>query len=227
MDNLRLFKQIAKPEYEDANSYWSTFLKLKHVDPNHLNTLASYERALNSLDSHSWALIRPRAIRLSTKLDSIGRYKEFFELLNEVKGYAYLKGLGCENVAFLPTSSERNTKTPDLFAVKHGEQYLCEVKTKNTSNDYEQKVRDSRVIRTGSELSEQLLESVNATIAKAYQQLSTYSSSHHIKIIYLCINYDNEGVDYRLRNKYNCQIQKSFEDMGLKDVILQIDDFCL
>ncbi len=227
MEDLNLFKQIAKPENDKPNSYWDTFSKLRHVGQNHLNTLASYEKALNSLDSHSWDLIRPKALQLSTTVDRHGRYTEFFELLNEVKGYAYLKELGCDSVAFIPTSKEKNTKSPDLLACKDGRQYLCEVKTKNTSDIYEQKVSTSQVIRTGNELSEQLLVAVSSTITRAYQQLSAYNSPHSLKIIYLCISYDNEGVDYRLRQKYNSQIQMSFEDMGLNDVLLQIDDDCI
>lgn len=224
MDELNFFKQIANPESDDPSSYWNTLKKISRLDPNHMTVLASYERALRELDSNSWKLIQPRAVQLSTKLDPFGRYREFFELLNEVKGYAYLKSLGCEGITFIPRSSKRNTKTPDLTGLKNGQPYFCEVKTKNTSVDYEQKVKGSHVIRTGKELPHQMLESISSTITKAYQQLSSYKATNSIAIIYLCISYDNEGVDTNLRYLYNSQIKRSFEELGLRDVILQIDD---
>ena len=72
------------------------------------------ENELSGLDADQWDFLKDKIRPRLTSRDERRGWSQFFETLNEVRGYVYLKRIGCSGIRFIP--SESGKKTPDLGA---------------------------------------------------------------------------------------------------------------
>lgn len=148
-----------------------------------------------------------------------------FDKLNEVKGYKFLKSIGCEEVSFIPRSIKHGIETPDLKGYKNGALVLCEVKTKHVSDEFIHARDNSDVIRTDERLPEALEKLLSNTFKKAASQLnSELDSVTSEKYIYLNIEYDNESVSPHIRRVLNIQTRNVFNSINFIGIKLVIDN---
>ncbi len=94
--------------------------------------MGGYAADLDGLDDAAWAALKGEAVKRFARLRREG-VRALFDLLNEAKGYSYLKSLGCRDIAFVAHTYDR--KSPDLSATLDGRQVLCEVKTVEISGE--------------------------------------------------------------------------------------------
>ncbi|HUZ68416.1 MAG TPA: hypothetical protein VMU65_01770 [Candidatus Saccharimonadales bacterium] len=131
------------------------------------------ERPLATLDEDAWTDVLERAAPLTMQRDAKRGWQSLFDTLNEAKGYAYLRSLGCSEVGFI----HRDTRTtPDLRAVLDGRHVLCEVKTINVSQDEadrRERIHQGEMIATSvaTSLTAGMLDKVIATLTHAIEQL--------------------------------------------------------
>jgi hypothetical protein len=219
---LRLY-QIGNMYRENENSYFHSSFDELHESESFERFLLPYENALSNLDEISWSFLKEEAEKLCISRDKNERWREFFDKLNEAKGYVFLKSIGCQEISFIPRAETNGVETPDLKGIKNGSTILCEVKTKNISDVFIDAMDNSRVIRTNEILAEKLKAILEKIFRKAESQLNSMQSlSQCEKYIYLIITYDNEEVDPSFSKKLNVQTQQLFQSMNMDNLKLVI-----
>src|SRR3990167_1342237 len=89
------------------------------------------EGQLCNLDEKAWQTFKSKVKSYSTRYDPLRGYSQVVDLLNEVRGYIFLKDQGYENVEFI---EEGDGKNPDLHATGKSGEALMEVKTLHWSD---------------------------------------------------------------------------------------------
>lgn len=142
-------------------------------------TLEAYEADLAGVDDAAWLSLKAEAVQRLSRIrarpwDALG------DFMNEVKGYAHLKNLGCTDISFVARTYER--KSPDLMATLEGRRVLCEVKT---------------LVVQETPLSDDFLDGkLTWTIAEAKAQLHEFGQGDDRKIVYLVLRWDaSDGGD--------------------------------
>lgn len=180
---------IADPESPDA--YFQDFEEGLANLAEKRDAFLRLERVLRELDTSGWEDLKRRAVPLLTKRDKTGRgWKQLFDILNEARGYKYLKSIGCTGVRFIPPLL---TQTPDLEAVSGANRVLCEVKTINPS-DEEIAARNGppNVRSLPMPLTHGFFRKLSKTVEDAKQQMATYDPPHEfIHIVYLNLSFDD------------------------------------
>lgn len=225
MRKFPLLEQISSLQSENEGSYFNLKYQTLHETEWFQHFLGEYEKVLAQLDSNSWNYILEQTQVLCTTKDKHGRWNALFEKLNEVRGYAYLKSIGCNDVKFLLPSTKNGVETPDLLGVKGGTKVLCEVKTKQSSDVYMSAVNTTKVIRANEFMPTRLKELTERIFNKAYSQLISFpNQAEYRKIIYFNVEYDSEKVDQGFKASLDKATRKIFEFMQLDNVELVIHD---
>ena len=152
------------------------------------------------LDAESWRDLKARLLPLLTVRDEKRGWRDLFDTLNETKGYAYLKSLGCADVTFI---KRQNKKTPDLGATLDGGRVLCEVKTINISQaeaDRRDRVHrgEIRVFHVPVHVTPQFLQKVTSTLESAVRQLDHEDPERTARrIVFTVLNFDDSVCDYQ------------------------------
>jgi hypothetical protein len=92
-----------------------------------------WEEDFAHLDQVSRADVIKRAGPLVTQKAANRGWSALFNILNEIRGYSYLKALGY-SVTFIPPSKKQGVRTPDLHGTARLGDALLEVKTVNMSD---------------------------------------------------------------------------------------------
>lgn len=92
------------------------------------------ERWLGALDVDAWADFKERVPEVVTLYEPGRGWRALSDLLDEARGFGYLKSISCTNVYFVKRSKKRSERTPDLGALRDGRLVFCEVKTINESD---------------------------------------------------------------------------------------------
>lgn len=130
------------------------------------------------------------------KADAIRGYHQFEEMLNELRGYAYLQDKGYNEIELIKDSNEM--QTPDVGAFKCGQlDCVLEVKTINVSND-DRAIWDSlgraesrRMRRDKYGIPDGMKEKIKDSLSRAKTQVTLYFPSLQIRrIVYLVIKMD-------------------------------------
>ncbi len=122
------------------------------LEPGKREYFEKTEVDLQGMDEAAWAAIKEKLKRWPKVRTHEHRALEpLYEILNEAKGYNYLKRTGCSNVRFVRVSARQNEKTPDLAAEHRGQQVLCDVKTINRSYNEVERARTGGVLRAPRE----------------------------------------------------------------------------
>ena len=183
--------QLPYPPPPDAYDFEikDTYLKLKQ--------LRDIEAELQGLDRTSWDCLKADLIPLLTARDAKRGWQALFDKLNEAKGYNYLVQIGCSSVKFIPRSSARGHKTPDLQGILDSTNVLCEVKTINIS-EVESACRNRGSVRnTLLQLPVGFFSKLKSGLDTARNKMEVYRpGTGTMKIAYVIINYDDLLHEY-------------------------------
>lgn len=163
------------------------------------------ESYLQGLGLAPWIFLKKETRSYLAKKDQKGRgWQQLFAILNQAKGYNYLRRVGCLNVQFIPRATIDGVETPDLEGEIDHRKVLCEVKTINIS-DIEVAARNgsSGLMR---EIVEKPLEpgffhKLSEDFKKAKQQMEAYDGRPDVRrIVYVVVNFDNFWGDFKERH---------------------------
>src|SRR5688572_2095883 len=103
---LRQLK-AAVPDPTHPDAYFQSFDRNVQESEHVQRLYLRYERPLQLLDPEAWRDLKERATPLTMKRHPTRGWQSLFDTLNEGLGYAYLHGIGCVGIAFLPRASKR------------------------------------------------------------------------------------------------------------------------
>jgi hypothetical protein len=196
----RLYElKAATPDSSHPDAYFRCFetnLQSEHVRFVYMQ----FERPLQSLDADAWSVLKQRVTPLLSARSASRGWQKLFDALNEARGYAYLRNLGCNEVAFIKPTKRR---TPDLSARQGGARVLCEVKTINISKEeanrrYATSLGHLRAFSVPIHAAEGMLSKVSHTLADAIQQLDSEDPSRTARrIVFTVIDFDDSVGDYQ------------------------------
>ena len=161
---FELKDMLDNPSHPDA--YFQNFEDSVNESQSKRDAFVGLERQVAILDKCAWKDLKERAsVYLQTRDGGRG-WQALFNLLNEAKGFAYLRCIGCTGVRFIPRTKD---KTPDLEAFRDGWRVLCEVKTINISQeeaDIRQRIHHGAFVSTdvSREVSEGFLNKLTSTL---------------------------------------------------------------
>ena len=181
------------------------------------------EVQLQQLDPIAWAHLKQKLQPLLTRKHPTRGWQSIFDTMNEAKAYAYLHGIGCTEVKFIPESSEKGRKTPDLEANLGNHKVLCEVKTINISDEEAQTRHDQLSRQIFATLPEGFFNKLRADLNRAKEQMDSVSiSTDTKKFVYVTINFDDSLHEYAeaYREQIQFHILRNIDD-GL-DIFLDI-----
>jgi hypothetical protein len=92
------------------------------------------EEKLAQLDPTAWEDLKSKLLSHSSSKQKSEKRKQFWELLNEVRGYVLLAGRGYSKIKFIPSAHKISEKRADLLA-ESPTRAILEVKTINRSDD--------------------------------------------------------------------------------------------
>lgn len=160
------------------------------------SVVASYDRALRSLDAESWRVLRQKAMQ-SFPCDIEDRGKQhFFNQLNEAFAYRFLVRQGHQQVAFVPEDTKKKRKTPDIRFLKGGAESFCEVKTIGISVDEIARTKSGEAFSTSiySELKSPFLnKKLPDAIRTALGQLKAADGPG---LVFLVVQFDDFTLQY-------------------------------
>lgn len=91
-----------------------------------------WEQTLRELEPNAWLDFLKKAENWNFSYHRIAGLKGLSELMNEAKGYVFLKRSGCGEIKFIPTAT---VKTPDIEGNCDTGKIILEVKTVNPSEE--------------------------------------------------------------------------------------------
>ncbi len=165
--------------------------------PQKLKQFRDIERDLQGLDPAAWAFLKSELAPLLTAKDPVRGWEALLNKLNQAKAYNYLVRCGYSRVAFIPPSSVKGKKTPDLEASNAAGKALCEVKTINVSDIEAERLQAGGVTTVEDQLNIFFLNKLGSTLRQAKTQIEAYDPNGECKkIAYVTINYDNRSHEY-------------------------------
>lgn len=191
MSHIRQLVALAKATYPDDDFFAGVEQTLTLI-PEARTQYRAYERALSTLDSESWIVLRDKAIAHFTD-HRIGQRKQgFFNQLNDAFAYQYLVRRGYKHVRIL---RETGKTQPDIEYLDGGEKRFCEVKTIGISDAVI--ARRIKVQVTSSsiyqELSSGFLSKLESTLNVANCQIKARRGTG---LIFLVMYFDDFTLDH-------------------------------
>ncbi len=177
---------------------------------------------LQGLDEAAWAAIKEKLKHWPKVRTHEHRALEpLYEILNEAKGYNYLKRIGCSNIRFVSVSARQIGKTPDLAAEHGGQQVLCDVKTINRSDNEVERIRTGGVATSPERVPDELVTKIRKTAESARAQITCYAPGGTAqRIAYFVVSYDEQ--DYS--TLYQAQLKHEFSTNPVKAIQVIITD---
>lgn len=175
--------------------------------------ISVYKSALHSLDESSWQALKAKVNKLFKQSDSIRGKQQFFNQLNEVLAYKYLKDHGYSNITFVPEGTKEGVKSPDLEFEEQGKKGLCEVKTINKSDEELNRceVFDSSIY---AELSDGFINKFKFHLDNAQEKMPNSNSK---KLVYMVVHFDDLLLSFF--SKYEKEIlsiiEKEYADLEI------------
>jgi hypothetical protein len=215
MRHIRELIALAKAAYPGDDFFAGVEQTLKVV-PGARAQYRAYERALSTLDSESWIVLRDKAIAHYTD-HRIGQRKQgFFNQLNDAFAYQYLVRRGFGHVRIL---LEVGKTQPDIEYIADGEKRFCEVKTIGISDEVI--ARRARVQVASSSiyqhLSKGFLNKLESTLSAADRQIKARRGKG---LIYLLMYFDDFTLDYY--DRYRKQISACLEAHTAESIYIKI-----
>ncbi len=215
MHHIRQLIALAKATYPDDDFFAGVEQTLKLM-PEARTQYRPYERALSTLDSESWIVLRDKAIAHFTD-HRVGQRKQgFFNQLNDAFAYQYLVRRGYEHVRIL---RETGKTQPDIEYMDGGEKRFCEVKTIGISDAVI--ARRTKVQVTSSsiyqDLSSEFLSKLESTLNAADLQIKARRGTG---LIFLLMYFDDFTLDHY--NRYREQISACLESHMAESIYIKI-----
>jgi hypothetical protein len=215
MRHIRELIALAKAAHPGDDFFAGVERTLKIV-PGARAQYRAYERALSTLDSESWIVLRDKAITHFTD-HRIGQRKQgFFNQLNDAFAYQYLVRRGYGHVRIL---REVGKTQPDIEYIDSAEKRFCEVKTIGISDEVI--ARRGKVQVTSSsiyqELSSGFLNKLEKTLSVADRQIKARRGKG---LIYLLMYFDDFSLDYY--GRYRKQISACLESHTAESIYIKI-----
>ncbi len=156
------------------------------------SVIATYDRALSTLDQESWAYLQKKALGEFCSGKNNGRGKQpFFNQLNEAFAFRFLLLNDHQQVAFIPEDIKKKNKTPDICFMRNGSFSFCEVKTLSISENEISRMASESVIDNSiyQELDNSFLETkLSSTINLAREQIMSAGTDG---LVYLIVHFDD------------------------------------
>lgn len=118
-----------------TDPFFSNFETSLRTHPLKRSYYAAYERAFSCLDDSSWTNLRSKAVDHFSNSRPKGGKAPLFDQLNDAFAYRWLVNRGFSQVTVLPEDRHATLKSPDISFCGCGQQFACDVKTLNVSND--------------------------------------------------------------------------------------------
>ena len=215
MRRIRELIALAKERYPNDDFFSGVKQSLKLV-PKARAQYQAYERALSTLNSESWIVLRDKAIAHFTDHRD-GQLKQgFFNQLNDAFAYQYLVRRGYEHVRILRETGETQ---PDIEYMDGGEQRFCEVKTIGISDEVI--ARRAKVQVTSSsiyqELPSKFLIKLERTLNAADYQIKARRGTG---LLFLLMYFDDFTLDHY--DRYREQISACLESHTAENIYIKI-----
>jgi|GEM_PF-888524 hypothetical protein len=215
MRHIRELIALAKVAYPRDNFFAGVEQTLKIV-PEAREQYRAYERALSTLDSESWMVLRDKAIAHFTD-HRPGQWKQgFFNQLNDAFAYQHLVRRGYEHVRIL---REVGTTQPDIEYIDCAKKRFCEVKTIGISDEVIG--RRAKVQATSSSIYQNLscgfLSKLESTLSAADRQIKARRGKG---LIYIIMYFDDFTLDYY--DRYRKQISACLESHTAESIYVKI-----
>lgn len=198
---LRDMAQISS----SPDAYFQDFCKRLAESRVMLKHFRDIETDLQGLGAPAWEHLKVEVAPLLASKDDTRGWQSLFDKLNEAKGYNHLVNIGCTDVRFIPQSSVKGEKTPDLEGILAGVRVLCEVKTINVSDVEASRRASGAAGGVSGRLPEGFLNKLKSDLTVAQKQMAAYSSdSSAIRIAFVVVNFDDILHEYA--DEYSRQI---------------------
>jgi hypothetical protein len=169
----------------------------------------------------AWAALKAKLTPLPKKHKK-RQLQPLYDALNEAKGYNFLVRMGCTNVHFIPVSTTKGQKTPDLGADAEGHKVLCDVKTINVSEEEVERRLTGGVGKSTSELDRGFFDKLKSDIDHAKVQMVIFNPDNAVrKIAYIVVNYDDYLHEYA--DRYWPQIVQFIANYPIHDLEVEFD----
>ena len=160
--------------------------------PGKLACYQEFEQDLQSLDPDAWTFLKSELRLLLTARDDKRGWQALVDKLNQAKAYAYLKRCGYTQIEFIPPSTVRGQRTPDLSAFAATTKVLCEAKTINISEYEAHRRYTGGVGSTEAQLPDGFFRKLRHDLIEAKDQMNAYDPSVGIKrIAFVVVNFDD------------------------------------
>jgi hypothetical protein len=208
--------QIKSPD--NLNPFWKN-LDATLQDPDKRRKCRPYETALQSLDSAAWEFLKEEASKYLIKWDEKNArgQQQLIDILNQARGYNFLKERGCSNIRFIRRPKITSIETPDLEGTLGDIKIICEVKTINISDDEALTRREMshffrpRCDQAPCKLEQGFFKKLEQDIKKAKSQIEAHAEGKETaKIIYIIPNFDDFWGEQK--EKYYQQIDEYLRD---------------
>ncbi len=191
MKRIRELIAESRSRYPD-DDFFSNFESLCKIDKARKAWYQCYDRALLTLDSKSWKLLKEKALQHFLDHREGQKKQGFFNQLNEAFAYRYLINMGYSNIRFIPEDKGRR---PDIGYDFNGLQMYCEAKTLSISDD-EITRRAGNEVHDGfvyTSLSDGFINKFTEAYKLAKQQIDALGSHG---TVYIMIYLDDFTLDY-------------------------------
>jgi len=198
------------PDPRSPDAYFQNFDE--NVQDFHVRQIyARWETELQGLDEDAWEFLKCEASPYLIHKDRSGRgWQQLFDILNQARGYNYLKAIGSSNVRFIPRAKS-SARTPDLEGVLDLGRVFCEVKTINITQKEVCARKEFTVREISTCLDDWFLRKLHLNIMEAKDQLDTYmrrarGDSTSTSISALTISWESTKNSIFVRSMNICQI---------------------
>ena len=193
------------PDPPPASAYLRDLDRSLADIPQKLFQFRRIEQDLAGLDPQAWMFLKLELKPLLVAKHPKRGWQALFDKLNEAKAYNYLRGVGYDDVRFIPRSKTKGQRTPDFSAANGQSKALCEVKTINAS-EVEVDRRDSGGVgTTTNQLEQGFFAKLSADLSSAKSQMLAYDIDVATKkIVYVILNFDDQLHEYA--DRYRQQI---------------------
>jgi hypothetical protein len=165
--------------------------------PQKLKQYRDIEHGLSELDPTAWDFLKAEATPLLVARAETRGWQALFDVLNQAKGYNYLKSLGYADVRFIPRARVRGQRTPDLEAHTGSNKGLCEVKTINISEVEASRRHSGGVGSIEDQLSDGFFNKLAHDLFEAKTQMAAYDASPTTRrIAFVIVNFDDGSHEY-------------------------------
>jgi hypothetical protein len=197
-----------------ADAYFRNLDERLSENPQRLRFHRELERELAGLDLTAWSFLKAEAQPLLEVKHPQRGWEPLLNKLNQAKAYDYLRRSGYEDVRFIPTSSKKGQKTPDLEATKNGRRALCEVKTINISAVEAHRRASGGAGTVSDQLDFGFFRKLASDLAQARGQMITFDARPEVsKLAYVIINFDDILHEYAER--YRAQIEHFIDHLPI------------